>query len=56
MPWIKRPGRKRSGGRLSRGLRRWRYDHSEGVISFCIGAGVALLAVFAALIALKFIA
>jgi hypothetical protein len=56
MPWINRPGRKRSGGRLNRGLRRWRYDHSQGVISFWIGAGVVAIAVLAALVALKFIA
>jgi len=37
MPWISRPGRKRS---LGRGLRRWRYDHSQQLLAFWIGAVV----------------
>ena len=56
MPWVQRPGRKRSGGRLSRGLRRWLYDHSEGMLSFWIGAGVVVVAIIAVIVALKFVA
>lgn len=41
MPWVSRPGRKRSRGRL----RRWRYDHSQDLISFWIGAVVVAVAI-----------
>ncbi|HKR88082.1 MAG TPA: hypothetical protein VJS38_07885 [Phenylobacterium sp.] len=44
MPWVSRPA-KRSRGRLRTGLRRWRYDHSQGVIAFWIGAVVVAVAV-----------
>lgn len=36
MPWVSRPGRKDSRRRL----RRWRYDHSQGMAAFWIGAAV----------------
>jgi hypothetical protein len=54
MPWASRPNRKDAGARLRRGLRRWRYDHSEGLRSFWIGAAIvgAALAVVTALRAL----
>jgi hypothetical protein len=44
MPWISRSDRKRSRGRL-RGLRRWRYDHSQDVTAFWIGLGVVAAAI-----------
>lgn len=42
MPWVSRSGRRRSRGRL----RRWRYDHSQDLTSFWIGAGVVVFAIF----------
>jgi hypothetical protein len=41
MPWVSRSERKRSRGRL----RRWRYDHSQDLTSFWIGAAVVAFAV-----------
>lgn len=45
MPWVSRPDRKRSRGRLRMDLRRWRYDHSQGVVAFWIGAVVVAVAI-----------
>lgn len=44
MPWISRPSR--------RWLRRWRYDHSEGVISFWIGAVIVVVVALAVIVLL----
>jgi hypothetical protein len=51
MPWTSRPDRKGAGDRLRRGMRRWRYDHSESLRSFWIGAAIvgAALAIVTAL-------
>ncbi len=45
MPWTRSFSRKRRPRtRLRRGLRRWRYDHSEHLRSFWIGAAVVTTA------------
>ncbi len=41
MPWVSRIDRKRSRGRL----RRWRYDHSQQLVAFWIGAVVVAVVV-----------
>jgi len=43
MPWISRPSR-RAHRRLSKGLRRWRYDNSERLVAFSIGVTVVVVA------------
>ena len=40
MPWVGRQEHKHPRRRLRAGLRRWRYDHDQGLISFWIGAVV----------------
>jgi hypothetical protein len=55
MPWTSRPQSKRSGRRLRRGLRRWRYDNSEGMISFWIGALVVAVGAVAAVVLAKLV-
>jgi hypothetical protein len=53
MPWKRRVSRERRPlARLRRDLRRWRYDNSEGLRSFWIGAAVAT-ATLVALAALR---
>jgi hypothetical protein len=50
MPWTRHSRKRRPLTRLRHNLRRWRYDHSEGLRSFWIGAvvvGATLLAVAA---------
>jgi|GEM_PF-3331851 hypothetical protein len=46
MPWIARP-RGRKPARAAK-LRRWRYDNSQGVVSFWIGAVIVGIAAIAA--------
>ena len=50
MPWTSR--RKSPGARLRGDLRRWRYDHSESLRAFWIGAAV-VVATLVALAAMK---
>lgn len=54
MPWTSRR-RHTPRARLRRGLRRWRYDHSEDLRAFWIGAGV-VAATLAVLLVLKVLA
>lgn len=54
MPWTSRPSR-RSGARLRHDLRRWRYDHSEDLRAFWIGA-IVVAATCVSLLAMKLLA
>ena len=54
MPWVNRPGRRRSIGHLRQGLRRWYFDHSQGLTSFWIGVGVVAVAAVV-IVALKIV-
>jgi hypothetical protein len=53
MPWTSRP-RRNPAARVRHGVRRWRYDHSEDLRAFWIGACV-VMATIAALAALRLI-
>jgi hypothetical protein len=47
MPWMQRPRRRSPVARLRRWGRRWRYDHSEDLRAFWIGAAVVAATVLA---------
>ena len=46
MPWITRPRGRRPAHSVK--LRRWRYDNSQGVVSFWIGAAIVGVAAIGA--------